>query len=148
MSGPHSRDARASRSLMEELLAIVYTDPNRARRAFEEIARCESELEVCMEAASVIVCEGDGSCELTTSQRRDGNEFWPSFWNRLLGVLLGAGDLRGIDPRFQSSLQSMLAPGISIFLLALPVLKSESALDALGPLGGDVLRCNLEPLGR
>lgn len=131
---------------MQELLAIVYPDPTAAHRASEEFVRCETELNIDREATSVIVCNRDASCELTTLQRENSASQWGRFWSMILGVVMGGDDPYGIDSRFKSTLQSSLLPGTSAFLIALPATKSHLAIDALGALGGDIMRCDMHLL--
>lgn len=83
---------------MGQLIAIAYGDETLAGRAAEEVARCIEELPVEPDATSVVVCERDGSVQLTTSRRPGATEHWSRFWSlRVDAVMNGGPGAAGLD---------------------------------------------------
>ncbi|MBS1677047.1 MAG: hypothetical protein JST08_06650 [Actinobacteria bacterium] len=128
---------------MPELFAIAYPDDSLAGRAAAEVERCAGELMIDPDAASVVICEHDGSCHLTTSRHPGATARWSEFWGGLLGVLLNAGEPSELDSRFRRTLRERLRPGTSVLLVAVSRLGRARMLEALRPFGGLVLSCDL-----
>lgn len=105
---------------MPKIVAISYREETLAGRAAEEVARCRAELGLHPDAAATIVCERDGSCQLTTSRGPESNAAWSEFWSTVLG------EVRPV-------------PGTSVLLLALPPATRARALEILSPYGGEVI---------
>lgn len=124
---------------MPELVAIAYEDETVANRAAEELDRCGGELLVDPDASSILVCERDGSCRLTTSRRADATSHWCEFWAALLDALLGDGGPVGLPSRFRHGLLALLPPGSSALLLVAPGDRRNRAVEALSHFGGRAL---------
>lgn len=123
---------------MPELVAIAYEDETVADRAIEELHRCD-ELLVDPDAASVLVCERDGTCRLTISRRAGATTHWTEFWGTLLEALLSDGGPEVIEAPFRARLLELLRPRTSILLLAAPDDGSARALAALSHFEGEAL---------
>jgi len=128
---------------MPELVAIAYTDGSAADQAADELRRGSDELHVEPDASSVLVCERDGSCLLTTSRHADATAQWSTFWGVLLGALLSSDTPAAVDARFRGRLQALLRPGTSVLLLAVPREAKVRVLEALSHFGGEALSCEL-----
>jgi uncharacterized membrane protein len=127
-----------------ELVAIAYPDETLAERAARELRRCE-QLLVDQDAASVLICERDGSFRLTTSGRDGESAEWSRFWGAVLGSLLSGEDPAGLGDPFRDHLRHLLRPGASVLLFAAPRPGWERALAALSHFGGEALA---SPLSR
>ncbi|MBS1882020.1 MAG: hypothetical protein JSS97_03580 [Actinobacteria bacterium] len=128
---------------MPELVAIAYPDEVRAGRASEELERSAEELALDRDAASVVICEHHGGCQLTTSRHPGATVHWSQFWGVLLDLILGGAEAAEIDPGFRASLRGLLRPGTSALLIAIGPAGRAGVLEALRPLGGTVLSCDL-----
>lgn len=128
---------------MPELVAIAYRDETVADQAIQELHRGCDELLMEPDASSVLICERDGSCRLTTSRRAGASAHWSKFWGVLLGALLGGDDAAAIDPLFRGQVRALLRPGTSMLLLAAPRVGKQRVLDALSHFGGEPLTCEL-----
>jgi uncharacterized membrane protein len=135
---------RGNGAEVPELFAIAYEDESLAGRAAEELDRCAEELTIDPDAASVVICEHDGSCRLTTSRRPGATAHWSKFWGVLLGIILNGSEASEIDPRFRTALRGLLRPGTSVLLIAVAGPRRERLLEALRPFGGSVLSCALD----
>lgn len=124
---------------MPELVTIAYEDETVADRAVEELQRCGEGLLVDPDASSVLVCERDGSCQLTTSRRAGATAHWSEFWGALLEDLLSGEGPGAIDVPFRNRLRALLRPGTSMLLLAAPSGGGRRALDALSHFEGRAL---------
>src|SRR5213079_934476 len=85
---------------MPDLIAIAYAEDTIAAQAAAELERRAYDLPIDLDAVGVIVCERDGSCQLTTSCHRGATAGWSKFWGGLLGVVMGDVEVRGIDSSF------------------------------------------------
>lgn len=134
---------------MHELIAIAYRDETTADRAFDELQRSAEWLRIDPDAASVLICERDGSCRLTTSRHGGATTHWSAFWGALLEALLDDGRPTAIDGDSRRRLRSLLVPGTSMLLVAAAPPAKRSVLDALSQFGGDAVGCTLpaEPAG-
>lgn len=134
---------------MHELIAIAYRDETTADRAFDELQRSAERLRIDPDAASVLICERDGSCRLTTSRHGGATTHWSAFWGALLEALLDDGRPTAIDGGFRRRLRSLLVPGTSMLLVAAAPTGKHGVLDALSHFGGDAACCALrgQPAG-
>lgn len=128
---------------MPELVAIVYADESLADRAAQEMRRCGEDLLVDQDAFSVLVCERDGSCQLTTSRRPGAVAHWSKFWGVLLGAIQGGEESAALEVRFRSRLRALLRPGSSVLLLAVLRVGRQRLLNALSHFGGEAISCPL-----
>jgi uncharacterized membrane protein len=126
---------------MAYLIAIVYPEDIVAGQAVEELERHAPELLIDADALGAIVCERDGSHQLTSRHHNGANARWSLFWGLLMGVLMGNIAGTAIEPRFQDSVSRVLTPGASALFMV--VEKVEPAIAALSQYGGTVLRCFL-----
>jgi uncharacterized membrane protein len=127
---------------MPDLIVIAYPDETIAGQAAEELER-RVDLLIDPDAIGVIVCERDGSYQLTTSRHPGATAAWCKFWGALLGVVTGEVAMSGIDPGFWEQIRAMLQPATSILFVAVGRSRPERAVEALSQYGGAVLNCSL-----
>src|SRR5204863_6673032 len=102
---------------MPDLIAIAYAEETIAAQAAEELERRADDLPIDPDAIGVIVCERDGSCQLTTSRHPGATAEWSKFWGGLLGVVMGEVEMGGIDASFRQRVKAMLRPGTSVVFI-------------------------------
>lgn len=128
---------------MSQLVAIAYPDETLAPRAIEEVERCADELLIDPDSAAYLICERDSSCQLTTSRRPGATAHWSKFWGMFLAAVTSDQGAAAIDSQFVRQLRDALSPGASVALVAIPKKRASQLLDALSPLGGKTITCNL-----
>lgn len=134
---------------MPDLIAIAYAEETIAGQAAEELQRRGDDLRIDPDAISVIVCERDGSYQLTTSRhpgptRHPGaTAAWSKFWGVLLGVVMGEVQMSGIAPSFRDRIRGMLTPATSILFVVVGRSRPERVVKALSQYGGTALKCSL-----
>jgi uncharacterized membrane protein len=128
---------------MPDLIAIAYIEETVAGQAAEELERRVDDLPIDPDAIGVIVCERDGSCQLTTSRHPGATAAWSKFWGVLLGVVMGEVEMSGIDSSFRKQIKRMLKPGTSILFIVVGRLKPERVMEAVSQYGGTALKCSL-----
>lgn len=121
---------------MRQLIAIAYEDETLAGRAAEEVSRCAEELPIEPDATSVVICERDGSVQLTTSRRPGTTASWRRFWSQLVDTVTADGPgATALDQDFAAGLRGALRPGTSALLIATSC--GSTVLEALSPFGGE-----------
>ena len=128
---------------MPDLIAIAYDEETVAGQAAEELERRADDLRIDPDAIGVIVCERDGSCQLTTSRHPGATAAWSKFWGVLLGAVMGDASVSGIDSAFQSRIKKMLTPGTSLLFVAVDRARPKRATEALSQYGGSGLKCSI-----
>jgi uncharacterized membrane protein len=129
---------------MPDLIAIAYAEETIAGQAAEELERRADDLPIDPDAIGVIVCERDGSYQLTTSRHPGATAAWSKFWGVLLGVVMGEVEMSGIDSSFPEQIKSMLKPATSVLFVVVGRSRPEWAVEALSQYGGTTLKCSLE----
>ena len=132
---------------MPDLIAIAYAEETIAAQAAEELERRAFDLPIDLDAVGVIVCERDGSCQLTTSCHPGATAGWSKFWGGLLGGVMGDVEVRGIDSSFRRQIKGMLKPATSILFVVVGRVRPEQAVEALSQYGGTVFRYALDSDG-
>jgi hypothetical protein len=124
---------------MPELVASAYEDESLADRTGEEPCRGREELLIDPDASSVLICERDEGCRLTTSHRAHTTAHWSEFWGALLDALLDGSGPPPIEDRHRIRLLALLRPGTSILLLVAPSGGAARTVDALSHFEGRAL---------
>ena len=128
---------------MPDLIAITYPEETTAGQAAEELERRADDLPIDPDAIGVIVCERDGSCQLTTSRHPGATSAWSKFWGVVLGVVMGEVETTGIESSFRDQISGMLKPATSVVLVVVGSVRPEQAIEALSQYGGAAVRCSL-----
>jgi uncharacterized membrane protein len=128
---------------MLDLIAIAYAEETLAGQAAEELERRADDLPIDPDAIGVIVCERDGSCQLTSSHHPGATAAWSKFWGVLLGVVMGQVEWSGIDPSFRAQIKRTLTPGTSILFVVVGGMRAGRAIEAVSQYGGAALKCPL-----
>jgi uncharacterized membrane protein len=128
---------------MPDLIAIAYGEETIAGQAAKELERRVDDLRIDPDAIGVIVCERDGSYQLTTSRHPGATAAWCKFWGALLGVVTGEVEICGIDASFRDQIKGMLKPATSILFVVVERSRPERAVEALSQYGGTVLKYSL-----
>jgi uncharacterized membrane protein len=128
---------------MPDLIAIAYDEETIAGQAAEELGRRADDLRIDPDAIGVIVCERDGSCQLTTSRHPGATAAWSKFWGVLLGALMGDARMSGIDSAFQNRIKNMVTPGTSILFFVVDKAPPERATEALSQYRGSGLKSSI-----
>jgi uncharacterized membrane protein len=128
---------------MPHLIAIAYAEETIAAQAAEELERRADDLSIDPDAVGVIVCERDGSYQLTTSRHPGATAGWSKFWGVLLGVVMGDVEVSGIDPSFRQRIKAKMKPATSILFVVVGRVRPEQAVEALSQYGGTALKCSL-----
>jgi uncharacterized membrane protein len=132
---------------MPDLIAIAYAEETVAGQAAEELERRADDLSIDPDAVGVIVCERDGSCQLTTSRHPGATAAWSKFWGLLLGVVMGDVEMGGIDSSFRDQIKRALTPGTSIMVVVVGRMQPERAMEAVSQYGGTALKYPLPKEG-
>lgn len=146
---------------MAELVVIGYPDEEAAEKAYETVQGLEHDLIMQVAGAAVLRKDAEGKVQMVTQTGSTSTgALFGAFWGALIGLLflipvgglifggaVGAlfGTLRGWGVRddFRSRVTDVLKPGTSALVLYILKWTEDKALDALGPLGGTVLRTSL-----
>jgi uncharacterized membrane protein len=146
---------------MAELVVIGYPDEATAERAYETTMDLQREFIVDLASAAVVTRGNDGRIRVetptgSTAAGAVGGAFWGALFGLLffmplgglvfggiIGGLIGKlGDL-GIKESFRERIQNTVKPGMSALVLIYRKITPDKALEALAPLGGEVLKTSL-----
>jgi Predicted membrane protein len=125
---------------MPDLIAVAFAEETVAAQAAEELERRADDLPLDPDAIGVIVCERDGSCQLTTSRQPGATAAWSKFWGFLFGVLMGEIESNAIGSEFRDQVKGLLKPGTSMLFIAAERARPDAATEALSQYGGTVLK--------
>jgi uncharacterized membrane protein len=128
---------------MPHLIALAYAEETVAGQAAEKLERRADGLAIDPGAIAVVVCERDGSYQLTTSRHPYATSAWSKFWGVLLGVMTGAVEMSAIDSSFREQIKGVLTPATSILFVVVERVSPEQVVAALSQYGGTALKCSL-----
>ncbi len=146
---------------MAELLVIGYDDVETANKALDTVHQLEQDLILQTGGAAVMRKSTDGKVEMVTKTGATSQGFASGgFWGLLFGLLfmvpvggwivggligglIGTMKGYGISDEFRSKCADVLAPGRAALVVFVSKATPDKALNALAPLGGDVLRTSL-----
>jgi uncharacterized membrane protein len=130
-----------------ELIAIAFGEETIAAQAAAELERRADDLGIDPDAIGVLICERDGSCQLTTTRQPAATVGWSKFWSRLLEVLMDDSREAGIDVGFRTRVGEALTPGTSIVMAVASEPQIRRAIEAVSHYGGRSLTCGLSDRG-
>lgn len=145
---------------MSDLIVIGYDDAATARRAYEEVLKLQEDFVVQLRGLAIVDVDADGKTHVDTPSRIVGaSAAAGALWGLLFGVLffvpgmallggaLGAlfGKLNksGVNERFRSQVQDLLAPGHSAVVIMAGKITEDKFGAAMQPFGGTILKTSL-----
>jgi uncharacterized membrane protein len=146
---------------MADLVVIGYPNVETAEKALETVGQLQRDLIVEVGGAAVVKKDADGKVEMVTKTGATAAGFVSGgFWGMLFGLiflipvggfiiggLMGAimGTIGGwgVKDEFRQRAADVLKPGGAALVVFFGKVTADKALDALAPLGGEVLRTSL-----
>jgi uncharacterized membrane protein len=146
---------------MADLVVIGYPDEATAEKAFEVVAQLQHDLIMQVSGAAVVTKDAEGKAKMVTKTgATSSGALMGGFWGLLFGLLflipvggliiggiLGAvmGTMGGwgIKDEFRKRAQDVLQPGTAALVMFVEKWTEDKALEALAPLGGEVLKTSL-----
>jgi uncharacterized membrane protein len=146
---------------MSELIVISYPDEETAGEVLETLKRLQTEHQLRLDDAVVVVKSEDGKMKVRQSFNpaaagAAGGALWGSligllFLAPLLGALLGAGagalggalSDYGIDDQFVRSLGEQMTSGGSAIFLLVREANADKVLPEVSQFGGEIVRTSL-----
>lgn len=146
---------------MAELIVIGYPDVATANQALETVGQLERDLIMQVQGAAVVEKTTDGKVNMVTKTgATSGGALFGGFWGLLFGLpflilvgglilggliggIMGTMGGWGIKDEFRSRVQDVLKPGTAALVMYVVKATPDKALEALAPLGGEVLRTSL-----
>jgi len=146
---------------MAELLVIGYPDVDTANKALDTVQQLEKDLIMETGGAAVVKKTTDGKVEtVTKTGATSAGAAMGGFWGLLfgllflvpgvglivgglIGALMGTMSGWGVNDEFRSRAADVLKPGTAALVAFVSKATPDKALDALAPLGGELLRTSL-----
>lgn len=146
---------------MSELIVIGYDSQSTATQAYNKVLELNKDFVVTLSGLAIVSVDADGKSHVETPQKIVGvSAASGALWGMLIGLLFfvpGVGLLlggamgalfgklskSGVNEGFRSQVQDMLTPGSSAVVIMASKITEDKFADAMGPLGGKVLKTSL-----